>query len=358
MSALDLPRPTPREAGYRQPAEWEPHAAVWLAWPSHADLWEQHLRGAREAFVALCRAVADVDPMTGVARGEALEILVTDDASEASAGEALAGVPCRLRRIPFGDIWMRDTAPVFLADEVGGLATATFRFNGWGGKYVLEHDAEVAERVAAHVGLRRFDFPVVLEGGSVEVDGEGTCLTTRECLLAPNRNPGLGPSDLEDLLRSALGVERVLWLDEGLRNDHTDGHIDNLVRFVAPGVVVCMEPGGSDDPHREPLAAAAAALASFRDARGRALEVVRIPSPGRVLGDDGRAAPASYVNFYLGERAVVVPVFGTASEDTALARLEALFPGRRVVGVPARALLEGGGAFHCITQQQPRGGPR
>jgi agmatine deiminase len=193
----------------------------------------------------------------------------------------------------------------------------------------------------------------VLEGGSVEVDGQGTVLTTRQCLLNPNRNPGLDQADLEKSLREGLGAEKVLWLEEGLIHDHTDGHIDTLARFVAPGVVVCMEAHDVNDPNAATLDRLAADLAGFTDARGRRLRVVRIPSPGVVRDEGGELLPASFVNFYIGNRSVVVPTYGTPYDEAALAELAPLFPGRRILGRSARAILSGGGAFHCITQQQP-----
>jgi agmatine deiminase len=339
--------PTPRSQGFYQPAEWAPHDAVWLAWPSAADLWGENLAPAQAAFTALALALSAPD--------ERLEVLVPDEAREAEARAALAGANVRFHRAPFGDIWLRDTAPIFLVNDRGRLASASFRFNGWGGKYVLEGDDLVARRVAAlSWAYPPFSADWVLEGGSVDVDGEGTCLTTEECLLNPNRNPGLGRADLERGLGDMLGAGHVLWLGRGLANDHTDGHVDNLARFVAPGVVACMEPRAPDDPNREALLAVQRDLAAMRDARGRTLEVVTLPSPGRVLGPDGEIVAASSVNFYIGNRAVVVPTYGSPYDDEIVERLGALFPGRRAVGVRADAILTGGGAFHCITQQQPR----
>ncbi len=346
---------TPRAAGYRQPAEWAEHRAVWIAWPSDADLWEEALEPVREAWLEMAAAVADVDPATGRARGERLEVLVPDEAAEFGARPRLAGLPARFHRIPFGDIWLRDTAPLFVSGEED-VAAVTFAFNGWGGKYLLPGDESVAARVALAARMRCFTVPLVLEGGSVEVDGAGTCLTTRQCLLNPNRNPGMPESRIEEELREALGVDTVLWLNEGLRGDHTDGHVDTIARFVAEGTAVCMRPSGGDDPNARVLGEIERDLKGMRDARGRNLQVVSVPSPGLVLSKEGDVRPASSINFYIGNRAVVVPVYGTRHDEAALRALEPLFPGRRVVGVPARDLLTGGGAWHCVTQQEP-GGP-
>jgi agmatine deiminase len=342
---------------WRQPAEWAPHEACWVAWPSAADLWLDQLRPAQQAFTAMCAAIGDVDPATGGARGERLEVLVPDEPRAREAERALSSLGARLHVVAFGDIWLRDIAPIFVAGDAG-VSAATFGFNGWGGKYVLPHDDEVARRIAAITALPERRFGWVLEGGSVEVDGAGTCLTTRQCLTNANRNPSMGLAAIERELGTALGVTLVLWLDEGLANDHTDGHVDTLARFVREGVVVCMEPRTQDDPNAEVLRTIARDLAAMTDARGRRLEVVRIPSPGRVVGTDGAVLPASYVNFYIGNRVVVVPTYGAPADDEAVEAIARLFPGRRTTGVDARAILAGGGAFHCITQQQPSPLPR
>jgi agmatine deiminase len=285
-------------------------------------------------------------------------VLVPDTAQEAAARAALDGADARFHRVPFGDIWLRDTAPIFVRGVravEGGVATARFRFNGWGGKYVLDHDDQVAARIAALAGLpdRRSEW--VLEGGSIDVDGQGTCLTTRQCLLNPNRNPSMDARAIEEELLASLGVVKTIWLGDGLLNDHTDGHVDNVARFVGVGVALCMEARSHDDPNREALGAIARDLAASTDAHGRTLEVVRIPSPGRVTDDEGKVVPASFMNFYVGNRAVVVPTYGTPWDDEAVSAIGVLFPGREAVGIDARAILSGGGAFHCVTQQVPAG---
>ncbi|MBI1751637.1 MAG: agmatine deiminase family protein [Acidobacteria bacterium] len=331
-----------------QPAEWDRHSACWLAWPSHGHLWQENLAPAQAEFAALCLAMAE-------GGGEHLELLVGGEAAEAQARAALAPVLAQVRfhPVPVGDIWLRDTAPIFVKDEAGALHAACFRFNGWGGKYELPGDDHVAARVAGRSGAHLIDHDWILEGGSVEVDGEGTLLTTRQCLLNPNRNPDMDQAQIEAALREGLGAENVLWLDEGLLNDHTDGHIDTLARFVAPGVVVCMQAQDAADPNAATLDHLAADLGAMTDARGRKLQVVRIPSPGLVENEEGEVMPASYVNFYIGNKTVIVPTYGTAFDEAAVSALAPLFPGRRVVGRSARAILSGGGAFHCITQQQP-----
>jgi agmatine deiminase len=321
------------------PAEWAPHAALWTAWPSAADLWGDELAPARKEVAAMVRAIAE--------GGEKVKLLADGPEAEKTAAFALKAaadiVPAR-----FGDIWLRDTGPIF----TGPAHAHAFQFNGWGGKYVLPHDDAVAAQLGAAAGAALSAHPFVLEGGAVDMDGEGTLLTTRQCLLNPNRNPDWTEARAEEALKAALGVTRVLWLDEGLANDHTDGHIDNLARFVAPGRVVCQAPSGRDDPNAAVLDEIARALAGMTDAAGRRLEVVRVPSPGRIEDEDEEPIPASHMNFIIGNGAVVVPTYGEGA-DAAVAALAALFPGRRVVGRSAKAILAGGGAFHCITQQQP-----
>ena len=339
-----------RRDAYRMPAEWEAHHGCWLAWPCAEDLWNEDLSAAQRSIAALCRVIASAPPQE---LPEIPNLLVPNPSCESEARQALQGVAARFHRADYGDIWLRDTGPLFVRGEGGKLAAATFRFNGWGGKYVLPGDGGVALAVSRLSGTPPLHHDWVLEGGSVEVDGQGTCLTTRQCLLNPNRNPGLGQESIERRLAEALGVTRVLWLDEGLLNDHTDGHVDTLARFVGPARVVCMEARSSDDPNRRTLEAIAQALQRFRDARDSPLEVIRIPSPGSVIGRAGELMPASYVNFYIANRAVAVPVYGTAFDEEAVSRIAALFPGRRTLGIDAKALLEGGGALHCVTQQQP-----
>jgi agmatine deiminase len=247
---------------------------------------------------------------------------------------------------PFGDIWLRDTGPIVLKGG-GQRSAASFRFNGWGGKYELEGDDTVGLGLATTAGFKTASHDWILEGGAIDVDGTGLAVTTEQCLLNPNRNADLGREDIEARLRSDLGIERVLWLGEGLLNDHTDGHIDNLARFVGEGRIAIPVPAGTDDPN----------AAVYPDAKARAeafgLEVVPLPSPGLVTRD-GEIVPASYMNFYIGNAAVVVPLYGAANDEAAVHAIGALFPGRRAVGFRADHILTGGGSFHCISQQVPK----
>lgn len=279
-------------------------------------------------------------------RGDVMRVLANGREAEATAKLAL-GQSAEIIPAQFGDIWLRDTGPIFTRE-----GAAAFRFNGWGGKYVLPHDTEVADFVAHRAGARTQRFDFILEGGAVEMDGEGTLITTRQCLLNPNRNADWDEKKAETALKGALGVEKIIWIDEGLANDHTDGHIDNLARFVAPGRVVCQAAYGGDDPNAEVLDEIARNLSMMVDARGRKLDVVRIPSPGLVEDEDGDAIPASHMNFLIGNSTVVVPIYSDSGDD-AVNALGALFPSRRVIGLTSNAILTGGGSFHCITQQEP-----
>ncbi|HEY5409249.1 MAG TPA: agmatine deiminase family protein [Caulobacteraceae bacterium] len=325
------------------PAEWAQHRAMWLGFPSHAELWLEDLDAARQEVAALARALA------GPGR-ERVRLMVCGEAAEAAARRLLAGVS-GVEIVPgrFGDIWLRDTGPIFL----DRAHAAGFRFNGWGGKYILEGDDEVAAQIAGHAGAALVANDFVQEGGAVDHDGRGTVLTTRQCLLNANRNTGWTEKDAEAALAASLGARKVLWLGEGLMNDHTDGHVDNLGRFVAPGVVVCPMGFGEDDPNAAAYDAAAEALAGMTDAEGQPLSVKRIPSPGLILDEDGEATAASHMNFLIANGAVIMPAYEAASSPLALDALKALFPGREAIALPSRAILTGGGSFHCITQQEP-----
>ena len=325
---------------------------MWTAWPSDASLWVDDIEPAREEIAAFCRAIADIDPKTGERRGEAIKVLACGDDAVASAQAMLSDGSAEVIAARFGDIWLRDTAPIFVKSGLN-LKAACFQFNGWGEKYVLNGDEEVAPFVAIRSGVPAVQNAWILEGGSLDVDGQGHGLTTRQCLMNPNRNPDLTQRDIETRLHDSLGLEKLTWLKEGLVNDHTDGHIDNIARFVAPGVVVCMEPSGEDDPNRDVLDTVLTDLKNATDTDDKKFEVFTVPSPGRLEDEDGQVIPASFVNFYIGNSTVVVPVFGTPYDDAAIQRIAGLFPARRTLGLRANHVITGGGSFHCITQQQP-----
>jgi agmatine deiminase len=330
--------PNNAPAPARQPAEWSPHAFVWIGFPSHPGLWEENLEPAQAEVIAFANAVH------AGGRGERVRLIAADESSAVIARDmAEDGIVVEVQ--PFGDIWLRDTGPILLAAG-GGIAARRFRFNGWGGKYDLPYDDSVGERLMAADGLDGRLCDWVFEGGALDVDGTGLAVTTEQCLLNPNRNPGLDRAGAEAWLARDLGVGRVLWLGDGLLNDHTDGHVDNLARFVAPNRLALPVPDGPHDPN----------AAAYADARARAeafgVEVVPIPSPGRVVRE-GEIVPASYMNFYIGNAAVVVPLYGAANDGAAVAAIAALFPDRAVTGLRADHILSGGGSFHCISQQAP-----
>jgi agmatine deiminase len=321
----------------RQPAEWMPHEAVWIGFPSHAELWEDDLAPARAEVIAFARAVhAD-------GRGERV-ILVAADADSADAARALSGATAEVVIQPFGDIWLRDTGAIITVGPDGRRA-ARFGFNWWGGKYHLPGDEGVGGRLAQAADIPVDSHDWVLEGGAIDVDGSGLAVTTEQCLLNPNRNPGLLREDVERGLAEGLGIDRLLWLGQGLANDHTDGHVDNLARFVAPGRLALPTPT-EDDPNGE----------IYRDAADRAeafgVDIVTLPSPG-LIEVDGEAIPASYMNFYIGNAVVVVPQYGAPNDAAAVAAIGALFPDRVAIGHRADHILTGGGSFHCISQQVP-----
>jgi agmatine deiminase len=325
---------------FRQPPEWAPHESVWIGFPGDADLWLEDLKGAQGEVAAFARAVH------AGGKGESVHLVCAHEAAEAQARD-LAGDFARIDFAPFFDIWLRDTGPIIVSDNGQPLAL-DHKGNGWGGKYPSPLDDELARILCTHADMRRETRDWVLEGGAIEVDGAGLCVTTEQCLLNPNRNPGLSRAEIESRLKTDLGLTEILWLGDGLANDHTDGHVDNIARFVAPGVLALPEPFGGDDPNA-PV---------YEDAVARArrwpIAIVRIPSAGRLEGEDGAAIPASHMNFYIGNASVVVPTYGNGSDDAAVAAVAALFPGRETIGLPSNHLLTGGGSFHCISQQVPK----
>lgn len=327
------------------PAEWAPHRAMWVGFPSHAELWQEDLEAAQAEVAGLARALAGPG-------GERVRLMVVGDEAEAAATALLGDTGVEIVRGQFGDIWLRDTGPIFTETADGAVAVG-FQFNGWGGKYQLEGDDIVAEQIAAASGAPLARNAFILEGGALDHDGSGTILTTRQCLLNANRNPGWDEAKAAAALAGALGARKILWLGDGLLNDHTDGHVDNLARFVAPGVVACPMAFGADDPNAEVYAETARTLASMTDSRGSPLQVVRIPSPGRLEDEDGEIIPASHMNFLIANEAVIVPIYAEESGAFAVEVIQGLFPEREVIGLPSTAILTGGGSFHCISQQEP-----
>ena len=322
--------------GYRMAPEWHPQDLLWIGFPHLADEWSGLIDRAQEQIAAFASAVAET--------GQAVRLIVRDAANAARAASLVSGKVVLDRRI-YGDVWLRDTGPLVVGKGTA-RAARLFGFNGWGEKYLMPGDQAIGADLAASVGLPATRADWVLEGGALDGDGTGLVATTEQCLLNPNRNPHLSRADLELRLARDLGFDRVLWLGDGLTNDHTDGHVDNLARFVAPGRLALPRATGVDDPNRAIYADAAARARDF------GVEVVEVPSPGRIEWG-GTVQPASYMNFVITTHAVIVPVFGSPHDADGVAAIAALFPGRDTVGLLADAVLAGGGGFHCSSQQVP-----
>ncbi len=344
---LLVPKPgSPAALGYRFPAEWEPHAATWLAWPHNPATWPGKFEPIPAVWQELVRTLAQFEPVNILAGGEAVR---------REAESLVGGLPnVTLHEIPTNDVWAHDHGPMFLAGPPGlPLVVVDWEYNAWGGKYPpFDLDNDVPHRVAELTGRRRFVPGIILEGGAVDGDGAGTILTTEECLLNPNRNPQLDRAQVEQYLADYCAARKVIWLGGGIVGDDTDGHIDELARFVGPRTVVCAIEPDSQDENYEPLADNFDRLASATDAQGNKLEVVPIKLP-RPLFHDGQRLPASYMNFYIANGVVLVPVFDDIADLAACDTLAALFPGRKIHPLRAVDLAWGLGAYHCITQQQP-----
>ena len=320
------------------PPEWAPQDWLWIGFPHDPDEWPEVLPRAQEQIAAFASAVVD--------SGQAVRLLVRDAASEARA-RALCSPAVTLERRAYGDIWLRDTGPLVMNDG----SARRFGFNGWGGKYLMDGDQTIGAELARDAGMEPVPCDWILEGGAIDGDGTGLVVTTEQCLLNPNRNPQLSRAEIEARLEADLGFTRVLWLGDGLINDHTDGHVDNLARFVAPNTLALPRATGSADPN----------AAIYADARRRAeaggVSVREIPSPGLVTSGE-RVEPASYANFAITSALVVVPTFGSPFDADGVAAIAELFPDRATIGLPADAVLAGGGGFHCASQQMPRAGWR
>jgi len=338
---------TPDQLHYRMPAEWEPHTATWLSWPHNRDTWPGTFAPIPEVWTELVRTLAAYEPVRILAGGEGVM---------SEARRYVGNIPgVELYDIPTNDAWMRDHGPTFLVNATGAPpALVDWQYNAWGGKYPpFDQDDLVGKRIAKKTGYQRFAPGVVLEGGAIDVNGRGTVLTTASCLLNENRNPGMSKPAMEQILRDNLGVKHVIWLSGGIAGDDTDGHIDQLARFVAPGVVLAMTEDDPSDANHDPLAENVSQLREATDQDGNPLEIVTLPMPRAIYHDEYRL-PASYANFYIANGVVIVPTFDDPHDETALRTLGELFPSRRVCGLPAIDLIWGLGAYHCVTQQQPK----
>jgi agmatine deiminase len=338
--------PTPRADGFAMPAEFDTHQATWMSWPTARPMWDGHLDEARDEWAATARAVAAFEP-----------VVMVCNAGESADVRNRCGAGVEPLELPIDDCWLRDNGPIFVRDDRGEVALVHFRFNSWGEKYLpYDDDARLPELLASHFGVRRYRAPFVLEGGSFFVDGEGTLATTEQCLLHPNRNPSMTREEIEDGLRSYLGVDTVIWLPHGLVEDRdTDGHIDGLAQYLRPGVVMLAVAAGGDDPNAPRFAEDRATLGAARDAAGRAFEVLDGPVNSWATVEGVGPVVIPYMNHYLANGAVIVPIAGGPGDDAALELLAKAYPEREVVGVPGAVVSFGGGGPHCITQQVPAG---
>ncbi len=338
---------TPAELQYRMPAEWEPHAGTWLAWPHNRGTWPGAFDPIPGVWAVLTRTLAAFEPVHILAGGEQIM---------ADAQQHVGHIPgVRLYDIPTNDAWMRDHGPTFLISPSGAApALVDWQYNAWGEKYPpFDLDNLVGQRIAERIHCQRFAPAAVLEGGAIDVNGRGTVLTTSSCLLNKNRNPGMSKAVMEQMLRDYLGARHVIWLSGGIVGDDTDGHIDQLARFVAPGVVLAMKEDNPGDANHAPLAENLNQLRRSTDQDGKPLEIVTLPMPG-AIDHDGQRLPASYANFYIANGVVIVPTFDDPHDERSLETLDDLFPTRQICGLPAGDLIRGLGAYHCVTQQQPK----
>lgn len=336
---------TPAADGFTMPGEWAPHARCWMAWPVREETFggPEALETAQRAYAEVAQAIARFEPVTMVCRQA--------DVPEASlaCGKGIEVLP-----MPISDSWTRDSGPSFLVAPGGRLAGVDWIFNAWGEKYPShKHDAKLARRLLKHVGGKRYDAPLVMEGGAFHVDGEGTLITTEQCLLHPNRNPGMTRGEIEGLLKAFLNVETVIWLGEGYEDDETDGHVDEICTFIRPGAVLMLTTDDTADPNHRIFQDNLERMRKARDARGREIEVVTVHQPNRRTRPDGRRMTLSYTNLYLANGGVLMPAFDDAWDRTAFQTIRRVFPDREVVQLPAADIVAGGGGIHCITQQQP-----
>jgi len=344
----------PSDLGFYMPAEWHPHGATWLAWPKDPLTWPERVPQVENIYLKI---------MATLASHETVNLLVDNEATEQSVRRRLLfpnAVNIKLHQIATVDSWIRDYGPNFLINDRGELAYNDWIFNAWGNKYEeLKKDDAIPAILEAALAVRRFEPGIVLEGGSIDVNGAGCVLTTEQCLLNSNLNPHLGQTDIESYLRDYLGLAKVLWLGEGIVGDDTDGHVDDVARFVSPRIVVCALEDDPADENYKILNDNLKRLRLMKDAQGKPFEIVTLPMPGIVGGQGQTAArslerlPASYANFYIANGTVLMPVFGHPNDDRALDILNRLFPHHRVVGINCEPLVWGMGTIHCITQQQP-----
>jgi len=346
---VDSEQKTPASLGFRMPAEWHPHSSTWLTWPKDPETWPGRVTQVEEIYLQMLAALTPHETVDLLVDTEEVEHEVRRRCEFPSAANI------RFHHIETVDSWIRDYGPNFVVGPKGEGAFNDWIFNAWGNKYEeLKKDDTVPRRLEPVLGLPRFSPGIVMEGGSIEVNGAGCVLTTEQCLLNQNRNPQLNREEIEQYLKDYLGVAKVLWLGEGIVGDDTDGHIDDIARFVAPNVIVYALEDDPADANYEILQDNLARLKSMAGVDGNPLEIVTLPMPGVVGGRDLQRLPASYANFYIANSVVLLPVFGHANDTRATEILQDFFPGRRVVPINCEPLVWGMGTIHCVSQQQPQ----
>jgi agmatine deiminase len=343
----------PADLGFRMPAEWEPHSATWLTWPHNPETWPgQDMSKIEAVYIQMIGALA---------KGEKVHLLMNRESDAYQLNKLIKNSPLnieniKLHLIPTNDAWIRDYGPNFLIRETASgkrdVAANLWKFDSWGGKYEWDLDDRVGNSIMDLLEITRFEPGIVLEGGAVEVNGQGLCITTEQCLLNPNRNGGLEKTEMESYLKRYLGIREIIWCQGNIEGDDTNGHIDNLVRFVNTDTVLCAWEEDTTDPNHACLKENLETLESFRDANGKSLNVVTLPMPGRIAGDEGRL-PASYANFYIGNRTVLLPTYNHRNDTVAESLLKRFFPDREIVKIPCETFVWGLGAIHCVTKQQP-----
>jgi agmatine deiminase len=335
---------------YKMPAEWAPHSATWLAWPYDEETFPDRVEKVEMALAYIVNALN---------KCELVELLVLDEEMMLRASEVIHSAGTDPSEINFhiteyADIWLRDSGPIFVKNSKGEIVISNWQFNAWGNKFPeLLIDGDIPEKVTQWTNIPSVNADLVLEGGAIEINGAGTCLTTEQCLQNKNRNPGMSKEDIEKFLYDNLGITKTVWLKEGLTNDHTDGHIDELARFVSENKIVCAYEENSEDENYQILQDNYRKLLNSSDSNGNPFNIVKLPMP-HLWYEDGTKAPVSYTNFYIGNKVVLAPTFNDKKDIEALEILQTCFPDRDIIAIDCTDIIYGGGAIHCITQQQPK----
>lgn len=339
---------TPSELGHRMPAEWELHDATWVAWPKNPETFPKSIIGKVEQ--AYCQII------NGISQGEIAKILVDDEPSKNHAAKLLEKSGCRMENVQFKliescDVWARDYGPTFIVNRKAKSKSAVkWRFNAWGNKYTdLLFDNGTGKKIVEDSGVNYFEPDIVMEGGSIDVNGNGSLLTTRQCLLNKNRNPNLSQKEIKAYLQNFLGIDRIIWLNRGIEGDDTDGHVDDIARFVSKNKVLIASSNRGDEDGK-------VLLENYKILKNETdFEVIKLPMPNKLIDKhENRTLPASYANFYISNRAVLLPVFGDKADKDAIATLESLFGNRKIIPIPSKELVYGYGSVHCMTQQEPK----